>query len=92
MAATVAFKITGGELIPEIQMLSSETILDLKKRIEARLDVPVARQTLRFNNQVLPNDLKINHYDFNIGHDRHQVVTLALVVSPLAEMKNSKSM
>lgn len=76
MAATVAFKITGRKLIPEIKMLASEAILALKKSMQARLDVPVARQTLRFNNQALANDLKIDHYDFNIGHDHHQFVTL----------------
>lgn len=36
----------------------------------------VARQTLRFNNQALAIDPKIDHYDFDIGHDHHQFVTL----------------
>ncbi|KAJ4724367.1 Ubiquitin domain-containing protein [Melia azedarach] len=77
MAATVKFKITGGEVVPEIEMLASATIFDLKKKIESILEVGVSRQTLRFNNQVLTNERKIERYNFS------QSATLVLLVAPL---------
>ncbi|KAL5831759.1 hypothetical protein ACOSQ4_017113 [Xanthoceras sorbifolium] len=65
MAVTVLFKITGGEVIPEIEMLETATILDLKKRIESVLNLKAERQILRtYDNQELNNDRTIAHYDF----------------------------
>lgn len=78
MMAMVHFTITGGEVIPEIEMPMFAPILDLKERIEEILDVDVARQTLNFNNQVLTNDQTIGH--LNLG----PFAALALVVTPLA--------
>ncbi|KAH9790060.1 hypothetical protein KPL71_003270 [Citrus sinensis] len=78
MMAMVHFAITGGEVIPEIEMPMFATILDLKETIEEILDVDVARQTLNFNNQVLTNDQTIGH--LNLG----PFAALALVVTPLA--------
>lgn len=62
--AMVLLKIVGGEVIPEIEMLESATVLDLKEKIETILNVGVARQTLKFRNQVLMNDQTIGHWNF----------------------------
>lgn len=78
MMAMVHFAITGGEVIPEIEMPMFATILDLKETIEEILDVDVARQTLNFSNQVLTNDQTIGH--LNLG----PFAALGLVVTPLA--------
>ncbi|KAL5766386.1 hypothetical protein ACOSP7_017003 [Xanthoceras sorbifolium] len=79
MAATVLFKITGGEVIPEIEMLETATILDLKKRIESVLNLKAERQILRtYDNQELNNDRTNAHYDF-----KKNVATLVLHFKPL---------
>ncbi|KAK3211217.1 hypothetical protein Dsin_015923 [Dipteronia sinensis] len=75
--ATVQFRITGGEVTPEITMPISATILDLKERIQLFTGIVMTRQTLRFNNQELTNDRTIGHYGFG------QFATLVLDVKPL---------
>ncbi|KAK3211216.1 hypothetical protein Dsin_015922 [Dipteronia sinensis] len=64
MAATVLFTITGGEVVPEIKMPVSATILKLKKKIESVLNLKAERQTLRYDNEELNNDRTIAYYDF----------------------------
>lgn len=76
--AKVLLKIVGGEVIPEIEMLESATVLDLKEKIETILNVGVARQTLKFRNQVLMNDQTIGHWNFE------QHASIVLCVKPLA--------
>ncbi|KAK1587890.1 hypothetical protein Q3G72_017961 [Acer saccharum] len=75
--ATVQFRITGGEVTPEITMPISATVLDLKERIQLFTGIVMTRQTLRFNNQELTNDRTISHYGFG------QFATLVLDVKPL---------
>ncbi|KAK0604408.1 hypothetical protein LWI29_015381 [Acer saccharum] len=75
--ATVQFRISGGQVTPEITMPISATILDLKERIQLFTDICMTRQTLRFNNQELTNDRTISHYEFG------QFATLVLGVKPL---------
>ena len=74
----VRFRITGGELKPEIEMSSSGTILELKERIYELWNVEVARQTLFFDATELENDRKIESYEFQ------PFETLGLVVTPLS--------
>ena len=74
----VRFRITGGELKPEIEMSSSGTILELKERIYELWNVEVARQTLFFDATELENDRKIESYEFQ------PFDTLGLVVTPLS--------
>ncbi|KAK0590138.1 hypothetical protein LWI29_023134 [Acer saccharum] len=78
MAATVLFKITGGVMIPEIEMPISATILELKKKIESVLKLKAERQTLRHHNQELNNGRTIAYYDF-----KKNVATLVLHFKPL---------
>ncbi|KAK0588597.1 hypothetical protein LWI29_003049 [Acer saccharum] len=78
MAATVLFTITGGEVIPEIEMPVSATILELKKKIESVLNLKAERQTLRHDNEELNNDRTIAYYDF-----KKNVATLVLHFKPL---------
>ncbi|KAK3185214.1 hypothetical protein Dsin_032500 [Dipteronia sinensis] len=80
MAATVLFKITGGVVIPEVEMPISATILELKKKIkiESVLKLKAERQTLRHQNQELNNDRTIAYYDF-----KKNVATLVLHFKPL---------
>ncbi|KAK1587329.1 hypothetical protein Q3G72_011798 [Acer saccharum] len=73
MAATVLFTITGGEVVPEIEMPVSATVLELKKKIELVLNLKVERQTLRYDNEELNNDQSIAYYDF-----KKNVATLVL--------------
>ncbi|KAI9164734.1 hypothetical protein LWI28_001051 [Acer negundo] len=73
MAATVLFAITGGEVVPEIEMPVSGTIFELKKKIESVLNLKVERQTLRYDNEELINDRSTAYYDF-----KKNVATLVL--------------
>ncbi|KAM3689223.1 hypothetical protein ACB098_09G030800 [Castanea mollissima] len=75
----VRFRITGGELKPEIEMSSSGTILELKERIYELCNVEVARQTLFFYATELENDRTIESYEFLQPFE-----TLGLVVTPLS--------
>ncbi|KAK3185215.1 hypothetical protein Dsin_032501 [Dipteronia sinensis] len=79
MAATVLFTITGGEVIPEIEMPVSATIFELKKKIESVLNLKVERQTLRHDNEELNNGRTIAYYDF-----QKNVATLVLHFKPLS--------
>ncbi|KAK2662841.1 hypothetical protein Ddye_001415 [Dipteronia dyeriana] len=79
MAATVLFTITGGEVIPEIEMPVSATILELKKKIESVLNLKAERQTLRHDNEELNNDRTIAYYNF-----KKNVATLVLHFKPLS--------
>jgi hypothetical protein len=74
----VLFRITGGELKPEIEMPASATILALKERINEVLNMEVARQTLSFGSMLMENDRIIDSYGFP------QFVVLSLIVRPLS--------
>ncbi|KAJ7976931.1 Ubiquitin domain-containing protein [Quillaja saponaria] len=71
-----SFTITGGEVVPEIEMPPSATILDLKQRTKEELDVEVDRQTLLYNQMELSNEHPIEYV-------YQEFVTLNLVVTPL---------
>lgn len=75
----VFFKITGGELKPELEMSSSATILELKEWIHERLNVEIARQALFFDKIELEDDRTIESYEFEA------VEILGLVVTPVPE-------
>ena len=75
--AIVLLRIIGSELEPEIEMLISATILELKERINELLNVEVARQTLWYSYTRLKNNCSIESYGF--GH----CTWLALRVNPL---------
>ncbi|KAK1568726.1 hypothetical protein Q3G72_027927 [Acer saccharum] len=77
MAAIVLFTITGGEVIPEIEMAVSATILELKKKIKSVLNLKAERQTLRHDNEELNDDRTIVYYDF-----KKNVATLVLHFKP----------
>lgn len=55
-------KIAGGEVIPEIAIPPSATVLELKERIKEVLDVEVDRQTLQFCHLKLENHRSIESY------------------------------
>ncbi|KAJ4724374.1 Ubiquitin domain-containing protein [Melia azedarach] len=74
----VLLVISGGQVVPEIEMPISATILQLKERIEAVINILVLRQTLSFNDNVLRNDQTID--EFNFG----KFATVVLDVQPLA--------
>lgn len=73
----VLFRITGGELKPEIEMPPSATILELKEKIHELLKVEVGRQTLMFGHILMENDRIIDSYFFP------QFIMLSLTVTPL---------
>ncbi|KAJ4843807.1 hypothetical protein Tsubulata_009995 [Turnera subulata] len=56
------FTITGGEVTPQIQMLSTATVLQMKQRIEMILGVPILRQTLKHRSMELRNDETFEYY------------------------------
>ncbi|KAK7279327.1 hypothetical protein RJT34_24375 [Clitoria ternatea] len=74
----VYFTIAGGEIVPEIEMSSSETILDLKEKIRKELEVEVDRQNLWYNNRMLRDHELIADHGFR-GN-----VRLMLNVTPLS--------
>ncbi|KAL6339869.1 hypothetical protein AAG906_034957 [Vitis piasezkii] len=76
MADMVTFEIKGGEVVPEIRMPSSATILELKQKIEEDLNVKVARQTLLFNQINLNDEDAIADYGF------HSMTSIRLSVTP----------
>lgn len=65
MANMVTFQIYGGNVVPEIQLPSSATILELKQKIEQNLNVKVARQTLFWSEQILQDEGPIASYGFD---------------------------
>lgn len=73
----VVFRITGGELQPEIEVPAEATFLDLKDLIQSRLDIKVSRQMLMFNDKELRDDQIIAQ----LGVD---FAPLLLVVAPLS--------
>ncbi|KOM35180.1 hypothetical protein LR48_Vigan02g133000 [Vigna angularis] len=73
----VYFKITGGEIVPEIEMMSSDTIFDLKQKIQKELDVEIYRQSLWHHNRIMRDHEYIEDYDFRMSE------TLYLTVTPL---------
>ncbi|KAJ1392264.1 Ubiquitin-like domain superfamily [Sesbania bispinosa] len=74
----VNFTITGGEIVPEIEMESWETIFDLKSKIEDKLDVSMHRQSLWYNDrELIDDDRTVRGYDFL------RDATLMLIVEPL---------
>ncbi|XP_054796737.1 uncharacterized protein LOC129302080 [Prosopis cineraria] len=77
----ICFRIAGGQIVPEIDMLASETILDLKLEIEKELSVEVERQSLWYNTRQLRNDGVIREYKFRESE------TLNLRVRPMAERR-----
>ena len=81
MEDIITFEIMGGEVVPEIQMPSSATILDLKLKIQEDLDVKVKRQTLRFHHINLSDEDLISDYAF----DSLTSVYLSVVPEPEKE-------
>lgn len=75
----ICFRITGGQIVPEIDMIASETIWDLKLEIQKEIGVEVERQRLWHNTRELRNYQVIEDYEFR---DRE---TVNLTVTPLAE-------
>ncbi|TKY52964.1 Polyubiquitin protein [Spatholobus suberectus] len=73
----VNFKIAGGEIVPEIEMTLSDTVFDLKQKIQKELDVEVYRQSLWHHNRMLRDHEYIEDYDFRVSE------TLYLTVTPL---------
>ncbi|KAK7392472.1 hypothetical protein VNO78_20911 [Psophocarpus tetragonolobus] len=73
----VYFKITGGEIVPEIEMMLSDTVFYLKWKIQKELDVEVHRQSLWHHNRMLRDHECIEDYDFRENE------TLYLTVTPL---------
>ncbi|KAJ1392263.1 Ubiquitin-like domain superfamily [Sesbania bispinosa] len=76
----VNFTIIGGEIVPEIEMESWETIFDLKSKIEDKLDVCMHRQSLWYNDrEFIDDDRTIRGYGFL------RDATLKLTVEPLPQ-------
>lgn len=74
----VLFRIIGGEIVPEIEMSCSETIFDLKEKIQEELEVEVHRQNLWYNNKELRNHEFIEDYGFH----RDATITLSVKLLP----------
>ncbi|KAI9086258.1 hypothetical protein K1719_031712 [Acacia pycnantha] len=68
-------------IVPEIDMVASETILDLKLEIEKELNVEVERQSLWYNTRELKNHEMIQRYRFR------QCETLNLRVKEMEERR-----
>lgn len=77
----VSFRITGGQIVPEIHVNASATVLDLKLEIEKELGVEAERQSLRYNTRELKNHQMIQKYKFR------ECETLNLRVRPMTERK-----
>ncbi|KAK7267708.1 hypothetical protein RIF29_20386 [Crotalaria pallida] len=75
----VLFTIIGGEIAPGIEMSSSETILDLKEKIQEVLDIEVHRQSLWYNNMELRDTEFIDACGF------HRDATVILRVTSLPQ-------
>lgn len=60
----ICFKITGGQIVPEIDMVASETIFDLKLEIQKELGVGVERQSLWYYTRELRDEEVIEAYRF----------------------------
>lgn len=73
-------KIAGGEVIPEIALPPSATVLQLKERIKEVLDVEVDRQTLQFCPSTLENHRSLESYGFE--HDGLVMLDLEVAPSP----------
>lgn len=69
----VYFKIAGGEIVPEIEMTLSDTVFDLKQKIQKELDVEVCRQSLWHHNRKLRDHEYLD--DFRISEIIYLTVT-----------------
>jgi len=63
--------------VPEIQMTLSDTVFDLKRKIQKELDVEIYRQNLWHHNRIMRDHEYIEDYDFRVSE------TLYLSVTPL---------
>ena len=73
----VRFTISGGEIVPEIDMQLHNTFFDLKEKIQEELSVEVSRQSLWFNTREVKDHEFIKDYEFGQG------AALSLTVRPI---------
>ncbi|KAJ4724370.1 Ubiquitin domain-containing protein [Melia azedarach] len=76
--SSVSFLIGGGALVPEIELPTSATVLELKEMIGEVIDILVSRLTLTFNGTVLADDQVVGEF-----HGEILPTLLFLQVQPL---------
>lgn len=75
--------ITGKEVKPLIEISISQTILELKQKIEDLTGVQVFRQTLDFDRRIMSNDKTVSYYFGNEVYPEDPPMPIALTVQPL---------